>query len=59
MDVGINSNKYSKKTIDEVSMGPNGEWFVRWTDNSWKANGIADDLDDKLKELKRSRSCIR
>ena len=59
MSAGINSNKYRKRTIDEVSLGPNGEWFVRWTDGSWKADGLPEHLDAKLAKFGRGSSNIR
>jgi hypothetical protein len=51
---GMNSNKYSKKQVDDVSLGPEGEWFVRWTDGTWKSGGCPTDLDNKLDKLKRT-----
>ena len=48
-----NSKKYAKKTIANVSWGPNGEWWARWTDGSWKANGLSDECNKKMDELKR------
>jgi hypothetical protein len=53
MNQGMNSNKYRKKIIDDVSLGPDGEWFVRWKDGSWKGGGYSDNISDKLDELKQ------
>ena len=51
MSVGMNSKKYKKKIIDDVSLGPKGEWFARWTDGSIKIGGMSDALSSKWKEL--------
>ena len=48
------SNKYSKKTIEDVSWGPNGEWWVRWTDGTWKSSDdCSSECCDRIDELKR------
>lgn len=45
------SNKYSKKTIENVAWGPNDEWWIRWTDGSSKWSGrLPDEMDSKLRE---------
>ena len=48
-----NSNKYSKKTIEDVSWGPRGEWWVAWTDGTWKSGGVGTECEKQLAKLKR------
>ena len=59
MHTAINTNKYKKKCFANVSLGPGGEWFVRWTDGSWKGGGWPDDLNERWKELERSGRTVK
>jgi hypothetical protein len=55
----VKSKKYSKKTFADVSWGPKGEWWARWTDGTWKCNGVCDECDEKIKELQRGNWDIK
>ena len=48
-----NSNKYSKKTVSDVSWGPKGEWWIRWTDGSSKWNGLSTECQNTFDRLQR------
>ena len=48
------SNKYKKKVISDVSWGPDDEWWVRFSDGTWKvSDNCTVDFDEKIVELKR------
>ena len=49
----LNGRQRSLPGVESLSVGPNAEWFVRFADGSWRANGLPDDCSDTVADLQR------
>lgn len=49
MENAVFSNKYKKKDIASVALGPDNEWWVMWTDGTMKWNNTSDKFSSAVR----------
>lgn len=47
----LNGRQKSLPGVEDLGIGPNGEWWVRFLNGSWRANGLSDSCSDAIDEL--------
>lgn len=48
----LKGRKSSLPEVQNVNLGPQGEWFVRFEDGSWSCSGMTDLCDETIDEIK-------
>lgn len=49
----LNGRQKSLPGVETLSIGPHGEWFVRFLDGSWRSNGMAAGCSLKIAKLQQ------
>eukprot|EP00242_Pyramimonas_sp_CCMP2087_P015997 CAMPEP_0198219562 /NCGR_PEP_ID=MMETSP1445-20131203/74947_1 /TAXON_ID=36898 /ORGANISM="Pyramimonas sp., Strain CCMP2087" /LENGTH=612 /DNA_ID=CAMNT_0043897007 /DNA_START=128 /DNA_END=1966 /DNA_ORIENTATION=+ len=49
----------SLKKVQNVSLGPAGEWYVSWTDGSWRCDNVSAHMTEKINKLQKKGWHVR
>jgi hypothetical protein len=59
MAVAVNTRAQQNRHFTNVSLGPNGEWWVLWDDDSWCYGTCSVECEDDLMRLQEDGRAVR
>jgi len=59
MAVAVNKRAQQNRQFTNVSLGPNGEWWILWEDDTWNHGGLTVECEDDLTRLQEDGRAVR